>query len=161
MKCALILLFLTIISREVQAPSIPIKTQEEIALHKEYYIKLENKIELILQTIRWIESRGNYHIVGKSKEYGAYQFSPTTWKRHCHVFFGKELNIKDPANQDAVARMKVEKLLAKGYDIEQIASIWNSGRIDYEGRIGINKYGVKYNVPKYVNTFMNKYTNTP
>ena len=60
-----------------------------------------------------------------------------------------------PENQDKIARKKIENLVKAGFTDSEIASFWNSGSLKWEGKIGINKYGVKYNVPKYVENFNN------
>jgi hypothetical protein len=116
--------------------------------------KREQRIDNILLAIRTIESQGNYEAVGWSGEYGAYQWMPESFAQFSYRYFGELLDITLPENQDKVARKKVEELIDKGYTEEQIASIWNSGRPSYEGRIGVNKFGVRYNVPRYVNKFI-------
>ena len=116
--------------------------------------KREQRIDNILLTLRTIESQGDYEAVGKSREYGAYQFTPESFAQYSYRHFGELLDITLPENQDKVARKKVEELIDKGYTEEQIASIWNSGRASYEGRVGVNRFGVRYDVPKYVNNFI-------
>ena len=159
MKKLLILNLFLFITIKGWAPINPIQMQKEISLTTKSYLKEqhEKQIVSILQTIRLVESRNNYHIRGLSGEYGAYQFTIPTWNRLCRKYKNKTLDITIPANQDTVARAHIEYLLSKGYDIKQIASIWNSGSPRYAGRIGINRYGVKYNVPKYVDNFINVY----
>lgn len=117
-------------------------------------IALQERIDRLLKTIRIIETRENYQLKGKSREYGAYQFTPATWRWYCKMFFNETLDITVPENQDKVARAKLEMLVRNGFTDEEIASFWNSGRKEWEGRVGINKYGVKYNVPKYVREFI-------
>lgn len=114
----------------------------------------------ICKAIKQIESRGNYTAVGGSQEYGAYQFTPATWTRLCQRFMDEELDIRITTNQDLIAYLSINRLVGKGYTAKQIASIWNSGSSKWNGKIGINKYGVKYNVPKYVNKFNQTYKQT-
>ena len=114
----------------------------------------------ICKAIKQIESRGNYTVVGGSQEYGAYQFTPATWTRLCQRFMDEELDIRITTNQDLIAYLAISRLVDKGYMAKQIASIWNSGSSKWNGKIGINKYGVKYNVPSYVNKFNNTYKQT-
>lgn len=90
---------------------------------------------------------------GKSGELKSiFQFTPATWKNYSQQIYGKET----PLNADTetyVVREKVKKWIDEGKDVNQIASMWNAG----EGRPdaykqnwkGINKYGVKYDTPKY------------
>ena len=118
--------------------------EEEIAFNK--------RVDLLLQTIKIIESGGNYNIKGKSSEYGAYQFTSATYRMYSYLYFKKLLPMT-PENQDKIARKKVENLVKAGFTDSEIASFWNSGSPKWEGKIGINKYGVKYNVPKYVEKF--------
>ena len=122
----------------------------------EYYLegyKKQQRINLILKTIKWIETNNNYTLTGKSGEYGAYQFTKTTWNHYCNLFFNKNLDIKIKENQDKIALLKVTSLVNKGYSNKQIASIWNSGSANWNNKIGINKKGVRYNTPHYVSKF--------
>lgn len=110
-------------------------------------------VRSIMSAIREIESGGDYHAVGGSGEYGAYQFMPSTWHLYCIAHFGRVLNIRSEEDQDAVAYAKISSLLMKEHTPEQVASIWNSGRPDWRGRVGVNRYGIAYNVPRYVKKF--------
>jgi hypothetical protein len=109
----------------------------------------ENRIERLLYAIREVESGGNYEMVGGSREYGAYQFTMATWRMYTFLYF-REILEMSPENQDRVARQKVENLVDAGFSDREIASIWNCGKPDWEGRIGVNRYGVRYNVPHHV-----------
>ncbi len=74
-----------------------------------------------------------------------------------------------PAEQNQVAYSRIEKLKSEGYGPAQIASMWNAGTGEpnaYTGTFsngqpseGTNSYGVKYNVPAYVNGVMKNYAN--
>ena len=119
----------------------------------------KQRIDLILKTIKWIETNNNYTLTGKSGEYGAYQFTKTTWDHYCNLFFDKNLDIKIKENQDKIALLKVTSLVNKGYSNKQIASIWNSGSANWNNKIGINKKGVCYNTPYYVSKFDKTYKN--
>ncbi len=118
-------------------------------------------VEDVMNAIKKIESGGNYDAKGGSGEYGAYQFMPATWtdwssKYAAEVLKSSDGNMKmTPENQDAVARWKIQKLLDAGNTPEQVASIWNSGKPEWEGNVGTNSHGVKYDVPGYVNRFRN------
>jgi hypothetical protein len=113
------------------------------------------KIFFISQTIATMEGGSNYDTVGSSGEHGKYQFMSGTWKRECMSFFGVILE-KTPENQDLIAFKYIKSLIDKRYSIRQIASIWNSGRPNSTAE-GINKWGVPYSVPKYVNKFLASY----
>lgn len=123
------------------------------------------KITSIMGTIRYIETGSieGRELKGGSGENGAYQMMPSTRKGLVKMFFGKdsieyERMLKHTRNNDDLIVYKViEYYLDKGYTVEQIASIWNCGKPSYEGRIGVNKYGVAYDVPRYVNNFMKKH----
>jgi hypothetical protein len=116
-----------------------------------------SEVDRIIQTIRIIESNGNYDTLGQSLEKGAYQFQPATFKSYSLLLFKKELDINNPKHQDSVARYIVLHFIDKNYTPDQIASIWNCGSPRYEGKVGVNKYGVKYDVPGYVSKFLRIY----
>lgn len=114
----------------------------------------------IANAIKQIESGGNYEAQGASGEFGAYQFMPGTWDQWSNEYANNVLQQsavlpKTPENQDAVAEWKIQQWQQQGYSPDQIASLWNSGRPEYEGNVGVNSMGVKYDVPGYVNKFTN------
>ena len=118
------------------------------------------RIEKLLATIRKVESDGRYHIRGGSGEYGAYQFQRATWRFYCYLYEGKVLDIRIPENQDKIARMKVSDMVQNGYTDMQVAATWNSGISEgWEGRVGVNRWGVKFDTPGYVRKFMRAYNN--
>lgn len=116
--------------------------------------ELNMKVQLILKTIRIIESGENYDCVGKSKEYGAYQFTQSTWRLYSNRYYGEILDIKLKENQDMVSEQKIRNLIEMGFELDEIASFWNSGRRTYRNNRGVNSFGVNYNVPQYVNKFL-------
>lgn len=114
------------------------------------------EVDRIAEAMKEVESGGNYDAVAKDQGRGAYQFMPETWKDWSNQYLketggdtSKPLEMT-PANQDAVAKWRIQKLLDQGYDHKQIASIWNSGSPNWEGKKGVNKYGVAYDVPAHV-----------
>ena len=116
----------------------------------------------IANTIKEIESRGNYNAEGASGEFGAYQFMPDTWDSWSSDYAKEVLKMsiaqldQTPVNQDAVAKWKIQQWLDNGLTPQQIAAKWNSGsEVGWENKIGTNTKGVDYNVPAYVNKFMN------
>lgn len=114
----------------------------------------------IANSIRIIESGGNYDAQGASGESGAYQYMPRTWKSYS-TEYAKANNLGNgplemtPENQDAVTKYKIQQWLDEGLTPEQIASKWNSGSPDWVGKVGTNKSGVSYDVPGYVKKFIN------
>ena len=115
--------------------------------------------EELSNAIKQVESGGNYTIGGASGEYGAYQFMPGTWANYSSEYLqsigSAPMSLEmTPANQDAVAKFKIQQLLSKGYSPEQVASTWNSGGPDWIGKTGVNSQGVAYDVPSYVKKVM-------
>jgi len=110
----------------------------------------------IANAIKMVEGGGNYNAKGGSGESGAYQFMPATWKQYSGEYLnsigkaGQSLSMT-PENQDTVALYKIQGWIDQGYSADQIASIWNSGKPNYEGNVGINSKGIRYDVPAYVN----------
>lgn len=158
MKKLCILIFIVGVNLSSYAPNLDkefVKSQNEQII-KEVNEKLEllERLSKLLRTIRIIETRENYNLQGLSGEYGAYQFTKKTWEFHSKKYFNEVLDITIPENQDKVAQKKVIELINKGYNDAEIASIWNCGSKYYKGKVGVNKYGIKYNVPKYVKEFL-------
>ena len=159
MKKLVLLTLLISISSICFAPN---NSYRLIFLHEAYqqYVQKEAKerrVLLILKTIRIIESGGDYTIKGATGEKGAYQFMPATWKSYCLLFFNEILDINNPLNQDKVAKLKVSLFIEKGYSNTEIASVWNCGSRYWKGKIGINKKGTRYDVPRHVYKFIKIY----
>ncbi len=53
-------------------------------------------------------------------------------------------------NQNFVAYQTVKEWKDQGLTPDQILSKWNSGGTNYQGKVGTNSLGVKYDVPAYV-----------
>jgi hypothetical protein len=119
-------------------------------------LKINNIVFKLMVTFSEIESGHNYTANGQSGEKGRYQYMPRTWKSLCKKYFGKEVS-NTPEYQELVTYNILHEYIKKGYAIDQIASIWNCGSPKYEGKIGINQFSVAYNVPAYVNKFVNAY----
>ena len=117
------------------------------------------KILNIMTTIRHIESSDNYQARGTSGEYGAYQYMPGVWNFWSIELFGEVLDQTIPEVQDYVTYCRIERYLDEGYNYHQVASLWNSQSPEWEGKIGINRWGVRYDVPKYVEKFINHFNN--
>lgn len=116
----------------------------------------------IADAIKQVESGGDYNAKGASGESGAYQFMPDTWNSWSREY-AKSVGISDKAKilqsqemQDAVAKFKIQQWLDNGLSPQQIAAKWNSGsEIGWENKKGVNKQGVAYDVPAYVNKVNN------
>lgn len=105
----------------------------------------------------------SYQTMGQSGERGLYQFTQPTWNQYAKEVLGNPKADPTPENQNAVAYGKVKKWLEDGYDERQIASMWNAGQgnpdAHTQGLSGTNKYGARYDVPKYANGVFNYYHN--
>jgi len=115
-------------------------------------------VEDILSTLREIESGGDYRKRGASGEMGAYQFMPGTWRDYSQEYIRANSLPHarlpmSPEWQDKVAGFKVKQLLDEGRTPQEIASVWNSGSPQWEGKRGVNAQGVAYDVPAYVGKF--------
>lgn len=114
-------------------------------------------VEVIMKTISWAESGGNYNAMGASGDHGKYQILKSTWRGWCKIYFGKQLEMT-PENQDSLVNVVISDWVEKGLTVEQIAAKWNSGsHVGWKTKVGINKYGVPYDVPKYVENFVHQY----
>jgi len=87
---------------------------------------------------------------GASGEYGAYQFMPGTWKDWSKKHIGDENAPMTIENQNKVAYSQIKSWKDQGYNPAQIASLWNSGKPNWEGNVGTNKEGVHFDTPSYV-----------
>jgi len=109
----------------------------------------------LAKAIRRTETQGSadpYRTKGKSGEYGAYQFMPTTYKNLAKQHLGDENAEPTVENQNKIAYSEIKRLKDAGHTPAEIASYWNSGKTDaYKtATTGVNKMGVKYDVPDYV-----------
>ena len=120
---------------------------------------LDRSVVTLAKAIRQVESNTTFAAKGLSGEVGAYQFMPGTWSAWSKEFFGNPNLEMSPVNQDKVAYAKILSLKNEGFDPKQIASIWNSGSPEWEGKIGTNRKGVRFDVPAYVNNVIREYKN--
>ena len=118
---------------------------------------LNKKVITLAKAIRQVESGHNFEARGASGERGAYQFMPNTWRTWARDFLGDANAEMTPENQNKVAYYKIESLKRQGYLPKQVASIWNSGSPRWEGKVGVNKAGVRFDVPAYVNKVIGEY----
>lgn len=122
---------------------------------KEEAKKRERKeyIEIIIKTFSYQETRGNHNLKGASGEIGEFQIMPSTWKLFCKIYAKKYIEPTRKAQKEMIYVVILD-WSSKGLTVEQIAAKWNSGsHIGWQNKIGVNRFGVKYNVPRYVAEF--------
>ena len=118
----------------------------------------EKQIKAIVKALGYAENGGKPDVknlkAGPTGEMKSiFQFTPDTWKLYSKQIAGKELPMT-PDNESNVVYKKVEKWLAEGHNVEEIASMWNAGEQRPEAYKqnwkGTNKkYGVAYDTPAY------------
>lgn len=116
----------------------------------------EKLVNSIVKGIAYAENNGKPDInnpsAGKSGEMKSiFQFQPTTWKADAKEFLGNENAELNPDNETYVMQQKVSKWIDEGKNVNEMASIHNSGNPNAykENHKGVNKYGVKYDTPAY------------
>jgi len=136
---------------------------------------LDKDVINIAKAIRQSESGGDFKAKGKSGEYGAYQFTPDTWKAQASKY-GITVPIEQatPQQQNEVAYRKIKEWKDSGKNVGQVASMWNAGEAEpdaYTGKfgvttkthkagdpsVGVNKFGAKYDVPAYAKSVATAY----
>lgn len=123
----------------------------------------------LAKAIRQTESGGDFQAQGKSGEFGAYQFTAPTWQAASQKYLGQSvpLNQATPEQQNQVAYSRVKEWKDAGYNVGQIASMWNAGESEpnaYTGSFsngnpstGTNKFGAKYDVGAYAKSVATAY----
>ena len=119
---------------------------------------LDVSVVALAKAIRSTESDNNYNAHGQSGEFGAYQWMPTSWSSNANKYLGDSNAPMTPVNQDKVAYNTILNYKNQGYSPEEIASLWNSGKPNWIGNVGVNSSGVKYDTPTYVNNVVQAYT---
>lgn len=109
------------------------------------------------RAIRQAETNGNYTLNGKSGEKGAYQWMPGNFESAAKKY-GLDPSDFSQTNQDHVAYMQIKEQLDAGHSQSEVASWWNSGKYDPTGNVGVNKQGVAYNTPGYVDKVKQYYS---
>ncbi len=116
--------------------------------------QLDPDVVNLTKAIRETESGGNFGARGASGEYGAYQYTPDTWNGVAKKYgINVPLEQASPRQQNEVTYKRLKEWKDAGYNVGQIASMWNAG----EGRPnayrenwkGVNDYGVAYDTPAY------------
>jgi hypothetical protein len=117
---------------------------------------LDPQVVAMAKAIRETES-GNKPVQGPSGETGRYQFMPGTWHAGAAQYLGDGNAPQTLENENKVAYSKIKAWKDQGYNPGQIASLWNSGSPDFEGKVGTNKFGVHYDTPAYVQKVYGNY----
>lgn len=116
----------------------------------------------LAKAIRQTESGGDFTAKGKSGEYGAYQFTQPTWETYSKKYgVNVPLEQATPEQQNEVAYKQIKEWKDQGYNVGQIASMWNAGDSKpdayIEGNKGVNKYGAKYDTKAYAKSVAEAY----
>jgi hypothetical protein len=111
----------------------------------------------LARAIRQRESGGDFTARGKSGEYGAFQMTKGFWTGRAQKYLGNPNAPLTPQNQNKVAYSQIKEWKDQGYKPDQIASMWNSGKPNYQGNVGVNKFGVQYDTPSYVRGVQQEY----
>lgn len=129
---------------------------------------LDPQAVALAKAIRQVESGGNFKARGKSGEFGAYQFTPQTWAKVAQKYgIATTIDKATPEQQNEAAYKQIKDWKDQGFNPGQIASMWNAGEGEpnaYTGKfsngkeaMGVNKYGVQYNVPAYAKSVATAY----
>lgn len=120
--------------------------------------QLDPQAVALAKAIRQTESGGDWNAKGASGEFGAYQFMPSTWDAYAreagvNAAFGSA----SPDQQNEVAYKKIKQWKDQGYNVGQIASMWNAGpgkpdayQEGWKGTVTLpNGQKVDYDTPAY------------
>lgn len=112
---------------------------------------VSREAEKLASAIKRVESGGDPTAQGASGESGAYQFMPDTWEAVSQEIAGETLP-QTPENEDRVAKQKIDQLLDRGLNEEEVALVWNTslGGEEEPKRIsGVNEQGVQFDSGQY------------
>jgi hypothetical protein len=122
--------------------------------------QLDQDAVRLAKSIRYTESRDREDAKGGSGEAGLYQWMPETWKATTNKY-GLDPADFSRENQNKAAYMQIKELKDQGVPPDRIAAFWNMGgkalTHGYEGNVGVNKHGVKYDTPAYVRSVQQAY----
>lgn len=130
--------------------------------------QLDPQVVALAKAIRQTESGGNFNAKGKSGEVGAYQFTEPTWQKlKAKYNLQSDFGNLSQEDQNKAAYNQIQEWKNKGFNVGQVASSWNAGEGEpdaYTGKfsngkpsVGVNKYGVKYDVPAYAKSVAGAY----
>lgn len=125
---------------------------------------LDPQLVNLAKALRQTESQGNFQVRGKSGEYGAYQFMPSTWASTAPKF-GVNVSLEqatpDQQNEVAYKQLAEWKTQHPEWNVGNFASAWNAGpgKPDayLEGNAGTNAHGVKYDTAAYASNVADNY----
>lgn len=124
--------------------------------------QLDPQAKNLAIAIRQTETGGDFNAQGKSGEWGAYQFTQPTWQK-LNQKYGTNYQFTQatPEQQNELAYKQIKEWKDAGYNVGQVASMWNAGEDKpnayLEGNKGVNKYGVKYDTAQYANSIATAY----
>jgi hypothetical protein len=125
---------------------------------------LDPQIVNLAQAIRQVESNNNPTAVGKSGEYGAYQFEPATWAAKsaaAGVNVPLQQSTLQQQNEVAYKTLASWKQQHPDWNIGNFASAWNAGEgapnAYQENHVGTNSMGVSYDTPGYAKKVADAY----
>ncbi len=125
---------------------------------------LDPKIVTLAKAIRQTESDGNFQAKGKSGEYGAYQFMPSTWAGTAPKYgVSVPLDQATPQQQNEVAYKQLSDWSKEhpDWNVGNFASAWNAGpgkpNAYLEGNSGTNSKGVSYDTAAYAQKVAQNY----
>lgn len=123
--------------------------------------KRDKTVLCLMVAFGQVESGHNYNAKGASGERGKYQLLKGTWRRYSMKYFGRVVP-NTPEYQELLVYNVFSDYVEKGYEPYQIGVIWNAGEGKLKNNawktmIGVNKLGVPYDVPAYVNKFVKAY----
>lgn len=118
----------------------------------------------LAKAIRQKESGNRAVIPAEGSKLGGasrYQYTHNTWKETARKYLGDPNAPLSLQNENKATYLKIKDWKDKGYNPAQIASMWNAGEgrpnAYQENHKGVNKYGVAYDTPKYVESVYNEY----
>lgn len=133
--------------------------------------QLDQNVVAMMKALAQHES-GNKAVLPQEKGIGGasiYQYTTDTWKGTAQKFLGDANAPLNRANENKATYYKIKEWKDKGFKPAQIASMWNAGEGQpdaYTGKfkngspsIGVNSYGVKYNVPAHAKSVLSKFQN--
>jgi len=124
--------------------------------------QLDPQVVNLAKAIRKQESNDNFTARSKDGSFGAYQFIKPTWDATAKKYgVNAQWEQATPQQQNEVAYKQLKEWKDKGYNVGQIASMWNAGsgrpNAYLEGLKGTNKDGVNYNVAEYARKVATNY----
>lgn len=116
--------------------------------------QLDQQVVALTKAIRQAESNGNFQARSKDGSFGAYQFIKPTWDSTAKKYgVNVQWDKATPAQQNEVAYKQIKEWKDKGFNVGQIASMWNAGagkpNAYLQGLKGVNSAGVAYDTPAY------------